>query len=70
MRGRAYAQVVFSSEVKFSSMSVHVCFTTRIAQFQISTRAAIVTSRFNPAVWSVVCRTVSVTYLRRKHHLV
>ena len=33
-------------------MSVHVCFTTRIAQFQISTRAAIVTSRFNTAVWS------------------
>ena len=44
--------IVFSSEVKFSSMSVHVCFTTRIAQFQISTRAAIVTSRFNTAVWS------------------
>ena len=31
MRGRAYAQVVFSSGVKFSSMSVHVCFTTILA---------------------------------------
>ena len=31
MRGRAYAQVVFSSEVKFSSMSVHVFFTNILA---------------------------------------
>ena len=31
MRGRAYAQVVFSSGVKFSSMSVHVCFATILA---------------------------------------